>query len=300
MSKLEHGQLARALSAPPPAREPGTTEPPAQPGPLRRVLLLIGGHTGRVGGALLRLLAAERRRLLAEQRVDFHVVGAVNRRAIQWRDPDSAWREDKVARGRDDWPEIIHRFRSYLGPKLFVDCSASPEISGHYAGFLQNGIGIVTPNKLANSGSQRQYRELQAMAELLRLPYRYETTVGAALPLLGALADLRASGDQLLRIEAVLSGTLSFIFQRLNHGTPFSVAVSEARDAGYTEPHPAEDLKAQDSARKLLILLREAGIALEPRDVRVQGLSPPALDAESDPERYLTRLAVHDQAWGQR
>ena len=282
------------------AQDPGAAASAIHPGPLRRVLLLVGGHTGRVGGTLLKLLAAERRRLMAEHRVDFHVAGTVNRRAAQWRDPDSAWREDTVARDGDDWPEIIRRFRGYLGPKLFVDCSASAEIAGHYAGFLQNGIGIVTPNKLSLSGSQHQYRELQATAELLRLPYRYETTVGAALPLLGAFADLRASGDTVLRIEAVLSGTLSFLFQRLNHGTPFSIAVGEARDEGYTEPHPAEDLKAQDSARKLLILMREAGIPWEPEQVSVRGLLPPELEDEADAERFLTRLAVHDQAWGAR
>ena len=278
----------------------GAIEPSTHTGPLRRVLLLVGGHTGRVGGTLLRLLAAERRRLMTEHRVDFRLVGAVNRSSAQWRDPESAWREDTLPRAGDDWPEIIRRFRDYLGPKVFVDCSASPEIAGHYGEFLQSGIGIVTPNKLSLSGSQRQYRELQATAELQRLPYRYETTVGAALPLLGALADLRASGDRVLRIEAVLSGTLSFLFQRLNHGTPFSIAVSEARDEGYTEPHPAEDLKAQDSARKLLILMREAGLPWEPEDVKVRGLVPPELADETDPERFLTRLAAHDQDWALR
>ena len=96
------------------------------------------------------------------------------------------------------------------------------------------------------------------------------------------------------------SGTLSFLFQRLNHGTPFSIAVSEARDEGYTEPHPAEDLKALDSARKLLILMREAGIAWEPERIAVKGLLPPELQDEPDEERFLTRLAVHDQAWGAR
>lgn len=282
------------------ADEPGAIGPLSQAGPLRRVLLLVGGHTGRVGGTLLRLLATERRRLMAEHRVDFHLACAVNRRAAQWRDPDSAWREDTVPREGDDWPAIIRRFRGYLGPKLFVDCSASAEIAAHYGELLENGIGIVTPNKLGLSGSQHGYRELQARAELLRLPFRYETTVGAALPLLGALADLRASGDRVLRIEAVLSGTLSFLFQRLNHGTPFSIAVSEARDEGYTEPHPAEDLKAQDSARKLLILMREAGIAWEPEDVKVKSLLPPELADEADPERFLTRLAAHDQDWGLR
>lgn len=272
------------------------------PGPVplgasRRVLLLIGGHTGRVGTALQRLLAQQRARLLAEHRVELHVAGAVNRRAAHWRDPDSAWREDVIPRSGDDWREIIRRFRGYLGPKLFVDCSASPEIAAHYREFFEQGIGVVTPNKLALSGPQKEYRELQAAAELLRVPYRYETTVGAALPLLSTLADLKANGDEVLRIEAVLSGTLSFLFHRLNHGTPFSAAVAEARAEGYTEPHPAEDLKAQDSARKLLILMREAGLAWEPERVSVKSLVPAELADETDPERFLTRLAAYDQSW---
>jgi bifunctional aspartokinase / homoserine dehydrogenase 1 len=288
MSSLNTLNLARDLDG---------AEIIPHPGPLRRVLLLVGGHTGRVGGALLRLLAGERRRLAREHRVEFHLAGVVNRTEARWQDPDKAWREDTVPRHGDDWSGIVDRYRGYLGPKLFVDCSASSEIAAHYGEFLQKGIGVVTPNKVANSGSQHQYRELQATAELLRVPYRYETTVGAALPLLGALADLRASGDTVLRIEAVLSGTLSFLFQRLNHGTPFSAAVSEARDEGYTEPHPAEDLKAQDSARKLLILMRETGIEWEPEQVAVKGLVPPELADEPDPERFLTRLAAHDQHW---
>lgn len=287
MSSLSQHKLARDLPA----------DTPMHLGASRRVLLLVGGHTGRVGTALLRLLARERTRLRAEHRVEFHLASAVNRRTAHWHDPDAGWREDVVPRSGDDWREIIRRFRGYLGPKLFVDCTASEEIARHYRVFFEQGIGVVTPNKLALSGSQKEYRELQATAELLRLPYRYETTVGAALPILGTLADLKANGDEVLRIEAVLSGTLSFLFQRLNHGTPFSTAVSEARAEGYTEPHPAEDLKAQDSARKLLILMREAGIAWEPERVVVESLLPPELAEEADPERFLTRLAAHDPNW---
>lgn len=279
------------------AEYPSEGSTPLHSGPLRRVLLLVGGHTGRVGSTFLRLLATERRRLIHDYRLDFHVTGAVNRRATQWRDPESAWREDSIPRHGDDWPEIIRRFHVYTGPKLFVDCSASAEIAGHYAEFFQSGIGVVTPNKLGNSGSQARYRELQAAAESLRVPYRYETTVGAALPLLSTLVDLKASGDRIQRIEAVLSGSLSFIFQRLNHGAAFSTAVREAQAAGYTEPHPAEDLKAQDSARKLLILLREAGIEWEPERIQVKSLVPPELATEDDAERFLAGLAAHDQAW---
>ncbi|HEU5398639.1 MAG TPA: aspartate kinase [Gammaproteobacteria bacterium] len=270
---------------------------PVHLGASRRVLLLVGGHTGRVGAALLRLLGTEGPRLLAEHRVEFHLAGAVNRRAVHWRDPEAGWREDVIPRAGDDWRDIIRRFRGYLGPKLFVDCTASGEIAAHYREFFEQGIGVVTPNKLALSGPQKEYRELRTAAERLRLPYRYETTVGAALPLLSTLADLKASGDAVLRIEAVLSGTLSFLFQRLNHGLPFSAAVAEARAEGYTEPHPAEDLKAQDSARKLLILMREAGIAWEPERVRVKSLVPPDLADETDPERFLTRLAAYDANW---
>ena len=291
MSSLNPHNLAEDLRA---------TETPLYTGPTRRVLLLLAGHTGRVGGALLRLLATERGRLLTEHRVEFHLAGSVNRSAVSWRDPESAWREDSLLRRGDDWPAIIRRFRAFLGPKLLVDCTASPEVARHYREFLENGIGIVTPNKLSVSGPGKEYRELLAAAEVLRLPYRYETTVGAALPLLSTLADLKANGDTVLRIEAVLSGTLSFLFQRLNHGTPFSIAVREARDEGYTEPHPAEDLKARDSARKLLILLREAGIPWEPEQVAVQGLVPPELEDESDPECFLAGLAAHDQAWATR
>lgn len=288
MSSLNRFNLAEDLAQ---------GDAPPHAGPLRRVLLLVGGHTGRVGSALIRLLAAERRRLMVEHRLELRLAGAVNRREAHWHDPDSAWREDSIPRYADDWPEIIRRFTGYTGPKLFVDCSASPEIAAHYAGFFRNGIGVVTPNKLANSGPQQEYRALQAAAEAGRVPYRYETTVGAALPLLSTLSDLKAGGDKVQRIEAVLSGSLSFIFQRLNHGAPFSTAVREARAAGYTEPNPTEDLRALDSARKLLILLREAGIEWEPEQVQVRGLVPPELAAETDAECFLAGLASHDQAW---
>lgn len=275
----------------------GSAVVPLLPGATRRVLLLIGGHTGRVGAALLRLLAQERGRLLAKHRVEFEVVGVVSRHTVHWHNPDAGWREEVLPRAEDDWSDIIRRFRGYLGPKLFVDCTAAVAIGGYYREFLEQGIGIVTPNKLALSGPEKQYRELLATAELLRLPYRYETTVGAALPILSTVADLRANGDEVLRIEAVLSGTLSFLFQRLHLGVPFSAAVSEARAEGYTEPHPVEDLKAQDSARKLLILMREAGIACEPEHIAVKSLVPPDLAGEADPDRFVAGLAAHDATW---
>jgi aspartokinase/homoserine dehydrogenase 1 len=267
---------------------------------LRRVRLLLAGHTGRVGGKLVQLIAAERARLAAESHLELRVSCAVNRSVSVWHEPEAPWREERLARKDGDWSSLLRRFAAAPGPKLLVDCTASSEVAALYLECFGVGLGVVTANKIANSGSSSQYRELQRAALGARLPYRYETTAGAALPLLGPFADLRASGDPLRRMEAVLSGTLSFVFQRMNQGVAFSTAVREARDQGYSEPHPAEDLKAQDSARKLVILLREAGVQLEPEQVWVQGLSPPVLYGETDPERYLAGLAAFDAQWAER
>jgi len=283
-----------------PLSSTGVVPVPRPAAALRRVSLLLAGHTGRVGSKLVQLIAAERARLAAESHLELHVRCAVNRGLAVWHDPVSPWREERIPRTAGDWPALLRRFAAAPGPKLFVDCTASSEVAAHYLGCFEAGLGVVTANKIANSGSGAHYRALQSVAAHARLAYRYETTAGAALPLLAACADLRASGDQVQRVEAVLSGTLSFVFQRMNQGTAFSAAVREARDQGYAEPHPAEDLKAQDSARKLVILLREAGIALEPEQVRVHGLSPPALDGETDPERYLDGLAACDPYWAER
>jgi aspartokinase/homoserine dehydrogenase 1 len=274
--------------------------PIAAPRASRRISLLLAGYTGRVGSTLVKMINTERARLEQEAHIELHVVGALNTRNLVWHEPDSPWRQDTLPRHQGDWPQLLRRFRTLTGPKLFVDCTASGEVASRYLEFLGEGIGIITANKLANSRSGGHYQALQTLAAEQRVPYRYETTAGAALPLLAAFADLRAGGDRVTRIEAVLSGTLSFIFQRLNQGTPFSTAVREARDQGYTEPHPADDLKALDSARKLLILMREAGIDWEPEQVKVRGLSPPALDAEADPERYLKGLAASDDEWADR
>jgi len=283
------------------AEDLSTIEPLPRPAAaLRRVRLLVAGHTGRVGGKLLQLIAAERARLAAESHLELHVSCAVNRSLALWHDPEAPWREECLPRKDGDWSALLRRFAAAPGPKLLVDCTASSEVAALYQECFGSGLGVVTANKIANSGSGTHYGDLQTAAREARLPYRYETTAGAALPLLAPLADLRASGDPLRRVEAVLSGTLSYVFQRMNQGVAFSAAVREARDQGYAEPHPAEDLKALDSARKLVILLREAGVPIEPGQVRVRGLSPPSLDNEADPERYLAGLAAFNAQWAER
>lgn len=264
----------------------------------RQVQLLIAGHSGQIGRELCRQLAARADDLLA-QGLHLRITGLINSREFLWRDLGSRNSETHV-RLPDDWPQILQRFLSgHAGARLFVDCTAGDAFVTHYPELLQHGIGIVTPNKLANSGPQADYATLQQLARRHGVPYFYETTVGAALPVLGPLADLVRSGDKVNRIEALLSGTLSFILNRVNNGERFSVAVREARARGFTEPHPIADLQGTDSGRKLLILMREAGLNWEPEQVKVESLVPKGLTAETDTERFLTGLAAHDAAWAE-
>ena len=206
-----------------------------------------------------------------------------------------------VPGGPTNWPEISHRVRSRPPENpVFMDCTASPEVSRIYAEILRSGIPVVTPNKLAGSGPLAEYQDIRRAASERGMPYRYETTVGAALPILKTVRELRRSGDRFRRIEGVLSGTLSFVFAKLAQGIPFSEAVHDARDKGFTEPHPGEDLSGKDVARKLLILLREAGYELEPESIPVESLVPESLRRIDDPEEFLIGLKEFDGVWASR
>lgn len=274
------------------------TPDPAQPD---RILLFIAGHTGHVGSALLAQLAAQRRRLQNETGIELCLAGNANRSELMLTDPDRHGDTHLASRSEHDWAQIIrHLQRIPARSRLFVDCTADASVAGSYGDFFEAGIGVVTPNKLANSGTHVDWLALRRQTHEHDVAYRYETTVGAALPVLGPLADLTRRGDRVQRIEAVLSGTLSFIFQRINNGVAFSDAVREAYTRGYTEPHPASDLAGSDCGRKLLILMREAGFDWEPERIRVESLLPTDLDPTLDPERFMAALTEHDAEWTQR
>mgnify|MGYP003471733528 CR=1 FL=1 len=146
---------------------------------------------------------------------------------------------------------------------VVVDASASADIAALYERFLSRGIAIVTPNKLANSAGFENFARLKQVASHGATPYLYETTVGAALPVIKPLLDLRRAGDKPLRVEAVLSGTIAYVLDRIQQDIPFRKAVSEAVALGYAEPDPLQDLSGEDVARKILILLRTCGIDAE-------------------------------------
>jgi aspartokinase/homoserine dehydrogenase 1 len=174
-----------------------------------------------------------------------------------------------------------------------IDCSASEEIAMRYGDWLAAGIHVITPNKKANTGSMIYYRQLQESARRADAHYFYETTVGAALPVIQTLRDLVQTGDEVHRIEGVFSGTLSYLFNSFDGSVPFSEIVRAARDKGYTEPDPREDLSGMDVARKVVILARELGMEVGLDDMEIEGLIPEGLE-EGTIDEFLDRLAQYD------
>ncbi|WP_395789501.1 hypothetical protein [Aquimonas sp.] len=273
----------------------------------KRVDLVLIGARGRVGSAFRQRLQACHADLVRGLNIDLRLRAAMDRRGLAERmdglDPialDGALRPRSAGDIEALW---LHLGRA--SSTVLIDCTASDEVAGHYPQWLRRGFAIAAANKHAGARPLAFYRDLQQAAQ--STPWRYETTVGAAIPILGPLRDLRLRGEQVLGIRGLLSGSLSFLLARLHQGARFSQAVMEARELGYTEPDPLEDLGGEDVARKLLILGREAGFELEPDQIGVNPLTPirgvsgpalePALAAEDD--AWATRIAAAEAA-GQR
>jgi homoserine dehydrogenase len=266
-----------------------------------RVDLVLAGARGRVASALRRQLARRRGALLAQAGVDLRLLAAFDRRgfAFDLQGLDAvATDADFAARGDGDLEGLLaHLCRPGGASTLLVDCTASDEIADLYPRLLAAGIGVVGANKRANARSHAHWERLQRDARAHGAPYRYETTVGAAIPLLGPLRDLRLRGERVLSLEGVLSGSLSFVLHRVQAGADLSDAVAEAVSLGYTEPDPLEDLRASDLARKLLVLARESGFALEWSDLRIE----PLVDPEAAASLGLTAaLRAEDARWRER
>ena len=257
---------------------------------------LIG--PGLVGGALLDQLASQVERLQRDFKIDLRVRGIAGSRRMrlsqgaialtQWRDFYAAGEE-----GVD-----LERFASHVHADQFphtviIDCSASAAVASHYARWLAAGIHVVTPNKKANSAAYEDYQRLQDARRAAGSHYLYEATVGAGLPVIQTLRDLRETGDEIRRIEGIFSGTLAYLFNTWDGSQPFSAVVKHAKSLGYTEPDPRDDLSGLDVARKLIILGREIGLRLEMADVQVESLVPGAL-ADCGVDDFLARLNEFD------
>jgi aspartokinase/homoserine dehydrogenase 1 len=167
-------------------------------------------------------------------------------------------------------------------------------VASKYGEILEGAIPVITPNKKANSGTMEYYLRLRDLSRGRDIPYIYETTVCAALPVISTIRDLILAGDKVRRIEAVVSGTLSYIFNSFDGTVPFSRLVRQAKEAGYTEPDPRDDLKAMDAARKALILAREIGGTLEPEDVSVEPILPQSCIDAPTVDAFFTELEKYD------
>ncbi len=176
-----------------------------------------------------------------------------------------------------------------------IDCTAEASVAERYAGWLERGIHVITPNKKASSGPIADYDALQQLGLHGSSHFFYETTVGAALPIISTLRDLIDTGDEVRSVQGIFSGTLAYLFNVYDGTTPFSAIVREARDSGFTEPDPRDDLSGMDVARKLTILARELGHKTELGDFPVQSLVPDTL-VNCSIDEFLDQLADHDDA----
>ena len=253
---------------------------------------------GTVGRVLLDQLASQRERLSREFKIDLRVRAILRSRQMLLSPQEVAlprWREqlESAAQPADLQRFIEHVHVDYLPHAVVIDCSADARIAQHYAAWLAAGIHVVTPNKKANSGELAYYETLKAARRVSGAHYLYETTVGAGLPVIQTLRDLRQTGDEIARIEGIFSGTLAYLFNVYDGSTPFSAIVREAKRLGYTEPDPRDDLSGVDVARKLIILAREMGLPLEMSDVAIASLVPADL-VSGDSEEFLAGLSRYD------
>ena len=279
-----------------------------------QVLNLFICGVGTVGGSLIEQIRHQQEKLMRELRLKLNVVGIASGHNAMF-DRRGISLDNYREQLRDAAPSDIQRLHDeVIGMNIFnsvfVDCPASPDVAGLYRDFLDHNINVVAANKIAASGNYADYRELKKTAQLRGVKFLFETNVGAGLPIIRTINDLCNSGDRILRIEAVLSGTLNFIFNTISADVPFSRTVAMAQEEGYSEPDPRIDLSGKDVIRKLVILAREAGYEVSQEDVEVHPLLPqklfegtldefwknlPSLDAEFEKRRQ--KLEQEHKAW---
>jgi aspartokinase/homoserine dehydrogenase 1 len=183
---------------------------------------------------------------------------------------------------------------------VLVDCTASPDIAEAYPDFVNANLHIVTPNKKANVLPWKQYAALTELMKKRQKYFLYEANVGAGLPVISTLGDLIASGDHIIKVEGIFSGTLSYIFNHFDGKKPFSEVLREAHELGFTEPDPRDDLSGDDVARKLLIVARHLGLRLDMKDIKFENLVPPSLRAETFSPNLFSRFARVDARMQQK
>ncbi|MEL6976195.1 MAG: bifunctional aspartate kinase/homoserine dehydrogenase I [Bacteroidota bacterium] len=264
---------------------------------VKQVNLFVMG-VGNVGGKLLKQLHQQKGYLKDELQLNIRVIGLSNSRTMYFDDEGidlDNWESSLAAGDKANSQEFLQRILSLnLRNSVFVDNTASEAISKTYADFLRNSIAIVTCNKIACASEYDNYKHLKSLSKQYQVPLLFETNVGAGLPIIDTLKNLIASGDRILKIQAVLSGSLNFVFNTFNTNTTFHDVVKQAQEEGYTEPDPTIDLSGIDVMRKILILVRESGLQLDLEDIENASFLPDeSLQTEST-DAFFETLKTHE------
>ncbi|XP_057428892.1 bifunctional aspartokinase/homoserine dehydrogenase 2, chloroplastic-like isoform X2 [Lotus japonicus] len=256
---------------------------------------------GLIGSTLLDQLRDQAAILKEESKIDLRVMGIMGSKLMLLDDAGInlvKWRELQEEKGEASNLEkfVQHVQGNHFIPNtVIVDCTSDSVIASQYDDWLRKGMHIITPNKKANSGPLNQYLKLRALQRQSYTHYFYEATVGAGLPIISTLQGLLETGDKILKIEGIFSGTLSYIFNNFKDGRAFSEVVAEAKEAGYTEPDPRDDLSGTDVARKVIILARESGLKLEFSDIPVENLVPEPLRVCASAQDFIQQLPKFDK-----
>ena len=263
-----------------------------------QVLNLFICGIGTVGDSLIEQIRCQQKKLMQENGLKLNVVGIANSSFAMFRREGldlSNYRVELKEKGIKNSPKIFHDevIKMNIFNSVFVDCTANAEVAALYKDFLQHNISVVAANKIAASSKYDNYRELKQVARHRGVKFLFETNVGAGLPIINTINDLINSGDKILKIEAVLSGTLNYIFNKISADIPFSKAIQMAKEEGYSEPDPRIDLSGKDVIRKLVILGREAGYRLEQEDVE-KHLFVPAEYFEGSLDDFWKRVSTLD------
>ncbi len=262
----------------------------------RKVLNVFLVGTGLIGKELVKMIDQQFTKLATQNHLEINLVGIANSKKMLFNADGIKLAQAVDVMIKEGEPMSLsayyERMESLnLSNSIFVDCTSSEDVAGFYDRILSANISIVTPNKKANSGPLERYKKLKSTTAKRGVKFLYETNVGAGLPVINTLNDLLISGDKALRIEAVLSGTLNFIFSSFVEGKQFSEVVKEAKEKGFTEPDPRDDLNGMDVARKALILAREIGLDLELKDIEIENLVPEKCRGEMKVDDFFNKLS---------